>query len=296
MDDILKIVGASVKPKKITQKVFEYDSNNAHIVRLCELNNNAKPSPGDLYDYIQDIKYGDEIQKDLLKFLLPICLSAWREYLVNNNESYVGYIEEFSSFLAEKELYPAILSKAEYESVIKFYANSILDRMDCENKLYHKGMGATPYKWVSSLGSYCVIFPDLKYVWEHWWDMKTEGRILCIVQYISCLMYDETSNPIFAPWTSNEGGGPPLLWECDGNIFNKTWKTGNIEFIKSILTKDYVYNSLVKACQMLRDDENKAITQKMVNAFQSQKEILKYHIKRLPEVVSKSVNSLSWDD
>lgn len=295
MQDLVKALGSPVKPKKITQKIFEYDSDNSHILRLCGLEGSAKPSPRDLYDYIEDIYYGDEIQKDLFKFLLPKCLAAWREYLVNDNEYYGGYIELFESFLAKKELYPAILSKAEYESVTQFYANSILERMDGESKLNHQGSSSTPYKWFRSLASYCVIFPDLKYVWESWWGMKTQGRILCVVQYISCLMYDERLNPIFTPWTANEGGGPPLLWECEGHIYDSAWRPENVKFIKSILKKDYVYDNLKKAYQMLGDDKNKAVVQEMMNAFKSQEEILAYRIKRLPEIVSQSVDAHSWD-
>ena len=39
---------------------------------------------------------------------------------------------------------------------------------------------------------------------------RTAGRALAAAQYASCLIYDETANPVFDAWTREHGGGPAL--------------------------------------------------------------------------------------
>lgn len=270
--------------------------DDAHILRICCLNDDSKVSPNDLIEYIHDLLYSGEIQKDLFKFLLPKCLLAWREYLVDNNQSYGGYAEYLLSFLAKKELYSVILSDTEYTAIATFYAKSLLDRMSSESKLSHQGMDGTPYRWFYALSSYCVIFSDLESFWNEWWVMKKSGHAVCVLQYISCIMYAEEANPIFKPWTKEYGGGAPTLWEWEGHIYGAKWEPRNIEFLKSTLTKEYIYNHLKEANQFLDDEQNKRVGQKMLDDFNLQEKFLLHRINRLLEIVSKSVDAITWDE
>jgi hypothetical protein len=102
---------------------------------------------------------------------------------------------------------------------MEFMRDSILDRMDEEHDLKFSGMRASPYKWVRVLCSFAVIFPDIRDLWQRWWKKETKGRAICVLQYISCLLYEADSNPIFSPWTPAGRGGPPraislALAEC----------------------------------------------------------------------------------
>src|SRR5216684_7716999 len=53
-----------------------------------------------------------------------------------------------------------------------------------------------------------VLLPDVDRLWGAWWSLNTFGRAIAAVQYISCLIYPENENPVFAPRTPNGGGGP----------------------------------------------------------------------------------------
>ena len=85
---------------------------------------------------------------------------------------------------------------------------AILEEIDAQRGLSYRAKGARPYRWIAALATYGVLLPDLERLWNSWWSLETIGGATATVQYISCLMYPENENPVFAPWTSNEGGGP----------------------------------------------------------------------------------------
>ena len=150
------------------------------------------------------------LQPDLFRYLLPICLDVWRKDLLSHNQSeYGGFIEHFWAALASKSLLQDNLDSREYAAVETFMAGSLLDCLDQQNQLAFSGMGASPYTWFNVLSSFCVVFPTLSTLWTRWWEMNTPGQACAVLQYLSCLLYENDRNPIFTPWTPNGGGGPP---------------------------------------------------------------------------------------
>src|SRR6266700_4537602 len=92
---------------------------------------------------------------------------------------------------------------------------TILEEVDDQLGLDYQGSKARPYYWIGALTTYGVLLPDLNR--GHWTPV---GRALAAVQYISCLIYPENENPVFAPWTPNGGGGPPCLWGIRGTLIH----------------------------------------------------------------------------
>jgi hypothetical protein len=64
-----------------TQQAFE--AGPEHLHRLALLRPDEWAHVWDLCDYMDDLLY-TEIQFPLFRFLLPVCLDAWREYLRND--------------------------------------------------------------------------------------------------------------------------------------------------------------------------------------------------------------------
>jgi hypothetical protein len=93
--------------------------------------------------------------------------------------------------------------------------------------------------------------PDLDRVWSAWWSLDTVGRALAAVQYISCLIYPENENPVFAPWTPNGGGGPPCLWGFEGHLYTHRWLEPNVTFLKGALNVPGVTEVLSRAVDRL---------------------------------------------
>lgn len=283
LSSLLKAFGNPKPPRIIWQKPFDYDPS--HYERLCNLNGSA-PSGLDLCNYAHDMIYEQSpLQPDLFRYLLPICLEAWRkELFADNRLEYGAFVEYFWQAFASTDVLKH-LSPREYAAVETFMAQAILDRMDAENSLSFTGMKASPYRWFHALGSYCVVFAGLPALWESWRDMATTGRACAWLQYLSCLLYEASENPIFSPWTPVGGGGAPCLWEMEGFIYDKGWRAENVAFLQETLTPDFVEDRLHCAAKMLEDSPLGATAWKMLEDFAIQKTLLEMRLEELPALL-----------
>jgi hypothetical protein len=234
---------SSIKPPdRITQEA--YDSTPKHLRRLARLCSGDKPEVRDLWEYTQDLLYGGEIQTTLLAFVLPFCLEAWREDLRGINNGYGGFVEHFYPVLANKHVFDSHLTPGQANAVSDFMRASILEEIDDQRGLNFRGKATRPYRWIGSLTTYGVLLPDIERLWREWWSIDTMGKAVAAVQYISCLMYGEDENPVFAPWTRDGGGGPPCLWDFEGHLYQHCWLEGNVVFLREALNPEATRKAL----------------------------------------------------
>jgi hypothetical protein len=245
----LRRVFSSSAPAQITQEPF--DSTPKHLKRLARLRPGDSAEVGDLWEYAQDLLYSREIQGTLLKYLLPFCLKAWRDDLLDAHSGYGGFVEHFYPVLANKHVFDEHLTPTQTMAVSEFMRDSILEEIDAQRGLTYKGNGARPYRWTTALATYGVLLPDIDQLWTRWWSIETVGRAVATVQYVSCLMYREDENPVFAPWTPNGGGGPPCLWEFGGHLYEHRWLDPNVRFLRQILNTNEVTGKLSRAVEKL---------------------------------------------
>jgi hypothetical protein len=240
---------ASMPPKQITQEPF--DSGIKHLNRLSRLRLGDRAEPRDLWEYTQDLLYSDEIQGPLLTYLLPFCLEAWRDDLWGVHDGYGGFVEHFYPVLVNKHVLDAHLTAAQAVAVSEFMRESVLQEIDAQRGLAYSGKGARPYRWFTALTTYGVLQADVDQLWTEWWSISTVGRAIAAVQYISCLMYRDNENPVFAPWTHDAGGGPPLLWEFGGHLYEHRWLEPNVGFLRRMLNPQEVSDVLSTAVARL---------------------------------------------
>ncbi len=112
--------------------------------------------------------------------------------------------------------------------------------------------------------------------------MTMESLAVCSVQYMSCLLYDDEENPVFAPWTPAGGGGPPSLWEVDGDIYDQSTHSANIEFLKTTLSVAYVQYGLTHAAERITDSGNSKVVAQMLDEFEFQRIVLEERLEKLP--------------
>jgi hypothetical protein len=239
----------STPPKQITQQPF--DSSSRHLKTLARLSPGDRAEPGDLWEYAQDLLYSDSIQGNLLSYLLPFCLEAWRNDLRGTHTGYGGFVENFYPVLANKHVFAEHLTPTQTAVVSEFMRQSILEEIDDQRGLAYKGTGARPYRWIAALTTHGVILPDVDKLWTSWWSVNTVGRAVAAVQYISCLMYPTNENPVFATWTPDAGGGPPCLWEFGGHLYEHCWLEPNVDFLRRTLHSQEVNNVLSGAVERL---------------------------------------------
>lgn len=280
IQNLRKILKVERAPDNIWQQAFDHDWG--HFDRLLNLVDN-EPNGVDLVDYCLDIRY-EEIQPDLLRYLLPVCLEAWRVFLLDNQDSkYGAFVEHFYPALANRPILKEFLGKREYLAVITFISNVILERIAQEKQLHFRGSSHV-YKWFHAFCFFGMAFPSIEGIWNTWWSLKTPGQVIAAFQYASCLMYKDNQNPIFDPWTPDLGGGPPELWVTDGHVYDLGWKKENVDFIKSVLTVDYLKDKLNKASVQLQGESFQK-SQKILADFDTQKEFLKERVSELPELL-----------
>jgi hypothetical protein len=290
---MVKALRAQDPPKRIWQKPF--DDDPSHYKRLCNLKG-AAPSGTDLVDYAHDMLYEQSpLQPDLFRYLLPICLGVWQKDLLTNGRSgYGGFVEYFWAALAAPTVLQH-LNPSEYAEVETFMTAALLDRIGQENSLSFSGMGASPYTWFYALGSFCVVFPALPPLWKNWWEMTTPGQAYAGLQYLSCLLYENDRNPIFSPWTPVGGGGPPVLWETEGHIYEQGWRAENVAYLQATLTTSFIEDRLRYATRMVKDIVQSPVPQQMLEDFPAQETLLEMRIAELPSLLLASpMGVLDW--
>ena len=276
IDKVRRVFGNPQRPTAIWQEAFDHD--RSHYKRLCNLAGKA-PRGIDLVDYADDINYQKNLQQDLFKFVFPVCLESWRRYLVEDKSEYGAFAEHFELALSRRSYCPKLLSETEHEAVIDFFVDCILERMSHESSLSHRGMGASPHKWVEALDFFCRAFPELERVWAQWWAFKTNGLAICGLQYLSCFMYEDDSNPVFEKWTPREGGGPPLQWRCQFAIC-EDWKDHNTRYLKDTLTEEYARAKLQQALSVVGEDP---VAMQMLREFEVRRDSFRSHLNVISE-------------
>lgn len=277
-----RALGTASSPSKITQEAF--DSDPGHLKRLVLLGRDQRAAPGDLWDYTQDLRY-TAIQQELFKYLLPVCLQAWRDHLCGA-PAYGGFVEHFYPVLADRHVFDTLLTPNETDAVSEFMRESILAEIDDQRGLEYSGSRARPCRWIRALTTYGVLLPDLESLWAPWWALGTNGRAVSSVQYISALIYPDKENPVFAPWTSNQGGGPPCLWEFEGNLYSHRWREPNVDFVRGTLTVSTVTDVLNRAVETLKSKPEHGVAARILAEFPTRTELLAARCTELPRLLA----------
>jgi hypothetical protein len=286
-------MGAMRPPEKITQEAFEGDDQ--HLRRLAKLRPGEEADGDDLWEYVHDLRH-TAIQGPLLAYLLPFCLKAWRDDLLGI-EGHGGTVEHFYAVLADPRIFDSCLNKGQAGAVSEFMRKAILDEIDAQRGLTFQGSRTRPYRWFRALTTYGVIRPDLDLLWNAWWGRETIGRAIALVQYISCLMYGETENPIFAPWTPDRGGGPPCLWEFEGHLYSHRWLQPNVNFLRQTLNLRRCAEALARAVDQLAGQPEYETAATVRGDFPLCDETVEARCAELPgflETVQEVTTELSW--
>jgi hypothetical protein len=163
---------------------------------------------------------------------------------------------------------------------------AILKEIDDQRGLSYSGARARPYRWIRTLASYGVIFPDIESLWTAWWFVPTQGRAIASTQYLSCLIYHDDDNPVFAPWTADAGGGPPVLWEFAGHL-NHRWCPENVAFLRRAVTPETVTAVLVEAAERLIGQPEHEVLARVLDDVSNRGEVLRHRCGELPRLFER---------
>lgn len=279
-------------PPPITQEAL--DGDRGHLRRLVRLERGTPAGAGDLWDYTQDVRF-TEVQGDLLIYLLPVCLQAGHDDL-RGVPDYGAFVEHFYPVLADRGVFDTHLTPAQTAVVSAFMRQTILDEIDAQRGLFHSGWGRAVYRWTWALTTYGVVLPDIADLWGDWWRLETTGRAVAAVQYASALMYPDDANPIFAPWTCQEGGGPPSLWEFSGHLYEHRWQEPNVAFLRRTLTVPAVSDLLERAAAKLSGEPEHPAASRVLADLPQRREMLAARCAELPDLLAQTQGTdlLRW--
>src|ERR1700722_5497569 len=251
LDKLRQALGVASPPKEITQE--DFDGGRDHLYRLARLGADEEAAGGEPCGGMLDLLY-TEIQVPLFLFVLPFCLGAWSRVLRGDDFKFPGFVDQFYPVLVKRGIFERPLTPTHVEAVRVFMRASILDEIDDQNGLYFRGYPSRPYRWIHAITTYGVIAPDIERIWTPLWSVETVGRAIATVQYISCLMYAKDENPVFAPYSREEGGGPPSLWEFDGHLYENRCQQPNVDFLENLFrAPESVSEVLARAVNRLAD-------------------------------------------
>jgi hypothetical protein len=282
-DALIEALGSPRVPRAITQVPFDHDP--AHYARLCALAPGELPRDLDLVDYCLDLTYQPVVQPDLFRFLLPVCLRAWRASLAAGGAR-GAFAENLYPALIRGKVLERLLDAPERAAVAAFMRGAVLALLDGQRGLQFRGSQRGPHHWVRTLNTYGVILPDLPALWDGWWALESVGGVVASLQYLSCLMYAETDNPVFAPWTPKHGGGPPVLWEYDGLLYEDRWLPGNVAFPEATLDVARVEARLRRGSERLQGEPEHAMACRLAEDFASRREVVASRCAELPGLLS----------
>lgn len=292
LDALRRAMGAS-HPVTVTQQAFDHDRR--HLKRLMAVRGEEPARPDDLWAYMQDLRF-TAIDAELVKWLLPVCLQAWRADL-HGARGYGGFVEHFWPALADRDILQAQLTSHQTQVVADFMRSGILDEMDRQRGLAWGGAHAAPYRWIRALASYGVLFPDVETLWKEWWLVRTVGHAVSSVQYVSSLLYADDANPVFAPWSAAHGGGAPVLWEYEGSLCAHCWLAANVEFLRRRLRSDAVTQVLQQASSRLANEPEAVLVARVLADLPSNSARLAARCAQLPDLLARCtqpVELLSW--
>jgi hypothetical protein len=106
------------------------------------------------------------------------------------------------------------------------------------------------------------------------------------VQYISALMYPNEANPIFASWTRDEGGGPPCLWQFDGNLNSHRWLEPNVDFLRRTLNVPAVTDVIRRCGEALKGEREHEVAGRMLADVPGRIETLAARCAELPNLLA----------
>jgi hypothetical protein len=286
--------GNPQRPLEIHQRAF--DGDEEHLHRLIQLEPGQRAAPGDLVDYCLDFEY-NEVQRDLLRYVFPFCLQAWEDDLRGRCDGYGAFIEYFYPALLGGRVFEEILSPSEVTAVADYFRSGILREVDEQRGLQYASSRARPYRWFRAFATYGVLLRDIQQLWSAWWAVETIGRAVAVLQYISCLIYDDRSNPVFERWTCDQGGGPPILWEYEGHLYDVRWLEPNVVFLRKELTGKRLRQVIDYAVARLRGEPESATANRISRDLDASARVVESRCQELPDFLGKVQQSpadLHW--
>jgi hypothetical protein len=278
-DRMVGVLGAAPKPAKVWQEQFDYCQEV--LVRLAQADWD-KVNEGDFSYYFLDLAYSD-LQLDLFRHVFPACLKYWYDTLMRDD-----WAGEFHYALAQGQILEKMLSPQERESLLEFFRDGFLDRIETEHD-FTRDRRNKANAWIFRFNALGTAVPAIQRIWDSWWRLDHPGKAVSAVMYASGFVYLPGENPIFGAWTEDAGpGGPYLAWTG-----RHDWQNENVTFLRTTLSAGYVVQKLEDAARALAGSPDAAMADQVANDAKTRTDIIEMRIVDLVDDLS-GVRRNAW--
>lgn len=170
-----------------------------------------------------------------LRFLFPPILRIWESELYQRDSWFTQY---FHAEVCRTDFIERALSARLKKATTEFMVRALFERLAAENALSIHGV-STSHDWFGYLASFGVFTTAIPLLWGEVWHSDKVGHAVALLQYLSCLLYED-ANPVFSAWTCDKGGGPPELWGYDSIGFGERWREENLAYLSSALSSESI--------------------------------------------------------
>lgn len=264
------IFGHAPAPRRVWQRQF--DGDRAALERLAGTSQ-WQIREADLYRFVDDLNWVPRLQPDLFRYLFPVCLHFWADTLMANRPFIANPGGDFHRALLVGRVLERMATPEERTEVWRFFRDAMLDRLDEERGFRRSGEPSRKFSdranaWLIRFNTLGLLMPGIGRLWNEWWRLETPGRAVAALEYASGLVYIEGMNPMFEPWTPDEGGGGPYLWDIDAAIYDHGWREDNVRFLAKTLTTEYLRERLARIVEVLRDQPEEEMALRVQRDFE----------------------------
>lgn len=287
----LDALGPAPKPTVVWQRQFDGFDGTLRKLAQCDWD---IVQDEDLRKYLLDLSYQD-LQPDLFRHLFPACLKFWYNTLMRNEGAELGDAD-FHHALLHGNILSKMLNDHERQRVLDIFIDGFLDRLDKERGFSYERPGRSANAWIYRFNSIGLVAPIIPKIWRRWWALETPGQAVSAVMYSTGLIYLKGENPIYLPWTRDEGGGGPYLTESDSNVYDHAWLDSNLTFLRSTLTPSYVQERMVAAARVLAEEPEFEMATRIASDAASRLDVVELRIDDLLANLSRIQNKQDlWD-
>ncbi len=272
------MIGRVPKPREVWQRQF--DGHDDSLRKLAEWEWNEIPGWA-LHDYVLDLAYlhldHHTLQPDLFAHVFPACLMFWCESLMRNESAELGDADLHRALLCGRTL-DTMLTESQRRKCLAIFRDGLLDRLDVERGFVYERPGKSANAWIARFNSIGLIAPVVPDVWTAWWSMATPGRAVSAIMYATGLIYATDENPIYLPWTREEGGGGPYLSEWDAAEYERAWLEANLAFLRATLTPGYLVERLTLAAGVLDGEPEHRMSRQIADDARTRADVVAQRI------------------
>lgn len=288
---IRSILGPAPKPTAVWELQFDGNDENLRGIADCDWEDVREQ---DLRSYIHDLAYV-KLQPDLFRHAFPSCLQFWQNSLLRNESAEKGDAELHYA-LQHGDVFSKMMNDHERERLFGFFIDGFLDRIDVERGWAYEHPGSAGNAWILRFNSLGLIAPVISRLWRVWWALETPGQAITAIRYASGLIYFGDENPIYRPWTPEQGGGGPYLTEWDACIYDRGWGDENLNFLRQTLTCDYILDKVGMAASVLLGQPEAEIASRIADEAQSRRETISLRIgELLTELAKTKLDQERWE-